>query len=46
MTETYNILIDYGHIDSVLHKAALVHDLIEDIPELYQKCKLIIAESN
>ena len=32
MAETRDILVDYGHIDSVLHKAALVHDLIEDIP--------------
>jgi len=31
MAQTLNILIDYGHIDSVLHKAALVHDLIEDL---------------
>jgi GTP pyrophosphokinase len=30
--ETRAILIDYGYIDSVLHKAALVHDLIEDLP--------------
>jgi (p)ppGpp synthase/HD superfamily hydrolase len=28
------ILIDYGYIDSVLLKAAIVHDLIEDIPDL------------
>jgi GTP pyrophosphokinase len=32
MAQTRDILIDYGHIDAVLHKAALVHDLIEDIP--------------
>jgi len=31
MAQTLNVLIDYGHIDSVLHKAALVHDLIEDL---------------
>ncbi|MDR2070826.1 MAG: hypothetical protein LBP81_05365, partial [Treponema sp.] len=29
--ETRTILIDYGYVDSVLHKAALVHDLIEDL---------------
>jgi len=29
--ETQAILIDYGYVDAVLHKAALVHDLIEDI---------------
>ena len=32
MNETYGILIDYGHIDSVLLKASIVHDLIEDLP--------------
>ena len=31
--ETMGILIDYGYIDSVLLKAAIVHDLIEDVPE-------------
>jgi (p)ppGpp synthase/HD superfamily hydrolase len=30
--DTMTILIDYGYIDSVLLKAALVHDVIEDIP--------------
>ena len=30
--DTMAILIDYGYIDSVLLKAALVHDVIEDIP--------------
>jgi len=30
--ETRSILIDYGYVDSVLHKAALTHDLIEDLP--------------
>jgi GTP pyrophosphokinase len=29
--ETRAILIDYGYVDSVLHKAALTHDLIEDL---------------
>ena len=31
MAATRDILIDYGHIDEVLHKAALVHDLLEDL---------------
>ena len=31
--DTMGILIDYGYIDSVLLKAAIVHDLIEDVPE-------------
>jgi len=33
MAATRDILIDYGHIDEVLHKAALVHDLLEDLDE-------------
>lgn len=31
--DTMSILIDYGYIDSVLLKASLVHDVLEDIPE-------------
>jgi (p)ppGpp synthase/HD superfamily hydrolase len=31
--DTMAILIDYGYIDSVLLKAAIVHDIIEDIPD-------------
>ena len=31
--DTMAILIDYGYIDSVLLKASLVHDLLEDVPE-------------
>jgi len=31
--DTLAVLIDYGYIDSILLKAALVHDLIEDIPD-------------
>jgi (p)ppGpp synthase/HD superfamily hydrolase len=30
--DTMTILIDYGYIDAVLLKAALVHDVIEDLP--------------
>jgi (p)ppGpp synthase/HD superfamily hydrolase len=30
--DTMATLIDYGHIDSALLKAALVHDILEDIP--------------
>jgi (p)ppGpp synthase/HD superfamily hydrolase len=29
--DTMAILIDYGHIDSILIKAAIVHDVLEDI---------------
>lgn len=31
--DTMSILIDYGYIDSVLLKASVIHDLIEDIPD-------------
>jgi (p)ppGpp synthase/HD superfamily hydrolase len=31
--DTMTILIDYGYIDSVLLKASIVHDLLEDIPD-------------
>jgi len=30
--DTMATLIDYGYIDSVLLKASVVHDLIEDLP--------------
>jgi (p)ppGpp synthase/HD superfamily hydrolase len=30
--DTMAILIDYGYIDSVLLKASIVHDVIEDVP--------------
>ncbi len=31
--DTMATLIDYGYIDSVLLKASIVHDLLEDIPD-------------
>ena len=31
--DTMAILIDYGYTDSILLKASLVHDIIEDIPD-------------
>jgi (p)ppGpp synthase/HD superfamily hydrolase len=31
--DTMAVLIDYGYIDSVLLKASVVHDLIEDVPD-------------
>jgi (p)ppGpp synthase/HD superfamily hydrolase len=31
--DTMAILIDYGQIDTVLLKASIVHDLLEDIPD-------------
>jgi (p)ppGpp synthase/HD superfamily hydrolase len=40
--DTMAILIDYGFIDSVLLKAAIVHDLIEDIHDLDHNILLTI----
>lgn len=34
--DTLAILIDYGYVDSVLLKASVVHDTIEDIPDFDQ----------
>ena len=31
--DTLSILIDYGYIDSVLLKASVVHDCVEDLPD-------------
>lgn len=31
--DTMGILIDYGYLDSVLLKASVIHDLVEDIPD-------------
>ena len=40
--DTMAILIDYGYIDSVLLKAAIVHDLIEDIPDFNRNLLLSV----
>ncbi len=32
--DTMAILMDYGYIDSILLKASLIHDLVEDVPEM------------
>jgi (p)ppGpp synthase/HD superfamily hydrolase len=40
--DTMAILIDYGYIDSVLLKAAIVHDIIEDIPDFNHNLLLSI----
>ena len=40
--DTMATLIDYGYIDSVLLKAAIVHDLIEDVPEFNRNLLLSI----
>ena len=43
--DTLGILIDYGYIDSVLLKAALVHDTVEDIPG-FDRNEIINADSD
>ena len=40
--DTMAILIDYGYIDSVLLKASIVHDLLEDVPEFNRNTFLSI----
>lgn len=44
--DTMAILLDYGYIDSVLLKASVVHDVLEDIPDFDRSQLLSIdAES-
>jgi (p)ppGpp synthase/HD superfamily hydrolase len=40
--DTMAILIDYGYVDSVLLKASIVHDVIEDIPDFNHNLLLSI----
>jgi len=40
--DTMAILLDYGYIDSVLLKASLVHDLVEDSPDFNHNLLLSI----
>lgn len=42
--DTMGILIDYGYIDSILLKASVIHDLIEDIPD-YNRNILLQVDS-
>ncbi|MBR1713726.1 MAG: hypothetical protein IJ717_02100 [Treponema sp.] len=42
--DTLAILIDYGYIDSVLLKASIVHDTVEDIPN-FDKNLIVNADS-
>lgn len=42
--DTLAILIDYGYIDSVLLKASVVHDTVEDIPD-FDRNMIINADS-
>ncbi|MDR0601218.1 MAG: hypothetical protein LBG42_02450, partial [Treponema sp.] len=40
--DTMATLIDYGYIDSILLKASIVHDVIEDIPDFNHNLLLAI----
>jgi (p)ppGpp synthase/HD superfamily hydrolase len=40
--DTMSILIDYGYIDSVLLKASIVHDVLEDLPDFNHNTLLSI----
>jgi (p)ppGpp synthase/HD superfamily hydrolase len=40
--DTMAILIDYGHVDSVLLKASVVHDILEDLPDFNHNLLLSI----
>jgi len=40
--DTMSILVDYKYIDSVLLKASLVHDILEDIPDFNHNILLSI----
>lgn len=42
--DTMGILIDYGYIDSIILKASLIHDLIEDVPG-YDKNLILEVDS-
>ncbi len=44
--DTMGILIDYGYIDSVLLKASVVHDLLEDIPDFDHNLLLSIDQES
>ena len=40
--DTMATLVDYGYIDSVLLKASIVHDLIEDVPDFNRNLLLSV----
>jgi GTP pyrophosphokinase len=44
--DTFGILVDYGYIDSVLLKASVIHDLLEDVPEFDRDDILSIDEES
>ena len=42
--DTMAILLDYGYIDSILLKASVIHDLIEDLPD-YNRNQILEIDS-
>jgi GTP pyrophosphokinase len=44
--DTMAILIDYGYIDSILLKASVIHDIVEDVPGLDRDQILEIDEES
>jgi (p)ppGpp synthase/HD superfamily hydrolase len=44
--DTMTILMDYGYIDSIILKASLIHDLLEDIPEFDRDAILSIDKES
>ena len=42
--DTMGILMDYGYIDSILLKASVIHDLLEDAPEIDRDAILSIDD--
>lgn len=44
--DTFGILMDYGYIDSVLLKASVIHDLLEDVPDCDRDDILSIDEES
>lgn len=44
--DTMAILIDYGYIDSILLKASVIHDIVEDVPDLDRELILSIDDES
>lgn len=44
--DTMAILMDYGYIDSVLLKASVIHDLVEDVPDIDRDSILSIDDES
>lgn len=43
--DTLAILIDYGYLDPVMLKAAIIHDLVEDIPD-YDRDEILNVDAD